>query len=446
MSSPSLPRAVPEPAAEPGLERAIGPFTLGATSVNLAVGAGIFALPAAVALILGPAAVLAYLLCGVLVVMVLACFAEMGSQVTRSGGAVAYVEEAFGPFAGFLTWVTFSLGFSVVADAAIANVMLDTMATFAPALGGGVPRVATLVLLFGLLAAVNVRGVRQGARISIATTVAKLLPLVLVILLGVVAIDWRQLAITEMPTLEQLGQGSLLLFFAFAGMESALTASGEIRDPARTVPRGLLGGVAALVLLYLALQVTAQGVLGPELAAQQEAPLATLAERLAGPMGRTVILGCTVLAVFGALSADMLGAPRALLAAAESGTLPSALARIHPRWRTPWVAIAAFAAATMLLAITGAFRPLAVLGSISLLLVYLAVCLATLQLRRTRPRAPGTFRVPGGPVVPLVAAATVVWVLSHSTRAEVAAMALLLGVGALYYVARTRLGARPPTP
>lgn len=423
--------------------RAIGPFTLGANAVNLTVGGGIFALPAAVAVILGPSALLAYLLCGALVLMVLACFAEVGSQVTRSGGAVAYVEEAFGPFAGFLAWVTFSLGFSVVANAAIANVMMDAIAVFEPSLAGGVPRAAVLTLLFGGLAAVNVIGVRHGARFAVATTVAKLLPLVLVIVLGAALIDWRQLAITDWPSTSQLGAGSLLLFFAFAGTESALTASGEIRDPARTVPRGLLGGVLALVLLYVALQVTAQGVLGPALATQREAPLAAVAERIAGPWGRSVLVGCTALSIFGTISGDMLGAPRALLAAAESGTLPAALARIHPRWRTPWVAILTFASLTLLLAVSGAFKPLAVVGSMALLLVYLAVCLAALQLRRGRPRAPGTFRVPGGPLVPLAAAATVVWMLSHSTRTEAGAMALLLGAGALYYLVRTRLVPRP---
>ncbi len=128
----------PEP--EQALVRAIGPWTLGANAVNLTVGAGIFALPAVVAAILGPAAVLAYLVCGALVLLVLACFAEVGSQVTRSGGAVAYIDEAFGPMAGFVAWVVFALAYCAASDAAIAHVLMDALATAVPALSGGAAR------------------------------------------------------------------------------------------------------------------------------------------------------------------------------------------------------------------------------------------------------------------------------------------------------------------
>jgi amino acid transporter len=426
------------------LERTIGPWALAANAVNLTVGAGVFALPALVAAILGPAAILAYLLCGLLIVLVLTCFAEVGSRVTRSGGAVAYIEEAFGPLAGFLAWVTFAIAFSVAADAAIANVLVDALAVGAPVLGRGMPRVLTLALLFGGLAAVNVRGVRQGTRLAVATTVGKLLPLLLVVALGAFVLDWRALAITTWPSGAELGAASLMLFFAFAGAESALTPSAEIRDPARTVPRGILGAAAALVLLYVALQLTAQGVLGGELARQTDAPIAAVAERVAGAPGRALIIGCTALAVFGALATDMIGVPRAFLAAAESGMLPARLTVVHPRFRTPWLAILAFAALTLLLAVTGGFRPLAVLSSIALLLVYLAVCLAALRLRYSHPRAPGAFRAPGGPLVPLLGSATVLWLLAHSTRAEAGAMALLLGAAVLYYVVRRRWRAVPP--
>ncbi|TFG48522.1 MAG: APC family permease, partial [Gemmatimonadales bacterium] len=259
---------------ESELVRAIGPWALGANAINLTVGAGIFALPAAVAVILGPAALLAYLLCGALILLVLVCFAEVGSQVTRSGGAVAYVEEAFGPMAGFLAWVIFALAFSAASDAAIAHVLMDALAVGVPALAGGLPRALALVLVFGGLAAVNVWGVREGTRVAVLTTVAKLLPLLLLIAVGVFAVQGPNLAWPGWPSIEQLGAGALLLFFAFGGIESALTPSGEIRDPARTVPRGILGAAGAIILLYLALQFVSQGVLGDELALGGTAPLA----------------------------------------------------------------------------------------------------------------------------------------------------------------------------
>ena len=426
------------PTADARLERVIGPWALGVNAVNLTVGAGIFALPAVVASMLGPAALLAYGVCGVLVLLVLGCFAEVGGRVTGSGGAVVYVEEAFGPLAGFLTWVVFALPFSVASDAAIVHVLMDALAGFVPALSGGAPRLAGMALLLGALALVNVRGVRDGTRLSVAVTVAKLLPLLLLIALGAVAMQWRALAWTGWPPVRGLGATSLVLFFAFMGAESALTPSGEIRDPARTVPRGMLGAALALVLLYSALQATAQGVLGDQLARQTDAPLAATAERLAGTLGRQVVLACTVIAGFGALAADVLGAPRGFLAMAERGLLPSALARVHPRRRTPWVAILAFAGLILAAAATGSFRALAVLSSISLLLVYLGVCLAALRLRRTHPPAAGAFRLPGGPLVPVLAVATVCWLLAQSTRTEALGMAAVLAVATLYYVMRRR--------
>jgi amino acid transporter len=418
------------------LDRSIGPWALGANAVNLTVAAGIFALPAVVAAILGPAAVLAYLICTMLIVLVLGCFAEVGSQVTTSGGAIAYVEEAFGPFAGFLTWATVSVGFSVAADAAIANVMVDSLASMLPVLAGGVSRVLLLCVIFGVLAAVNIRGVRQGTRLSVATTVAKLLPLLLIVVLGAFVIEWRNLAWAGWPSGSQLGAAALVLFFAFCGAEGALMPSGEIRDPARTVPRGMLGAAVAIALLYITLQLTAQGVLGSELTAHSDAPLLAVADRIAGAAGRGVVLVCIVVAIFGALAADMIGAPRGFLAAAESGMLPRSLAALHPEFRTPWVSILVFAGLTLLVSISGAFRPLAVLSSMALLLVYLGVCLAALKLRYTRPRTAGAFRMPGGPLPALLASATVVWLLAHSTLREAMAMASFIAVAMLYYALR----------
>ncbi len=427
-----------QPAAEQGLVRAIGPWTLGANAVNLTIGAGIFALPAAVAAILGPAALLAYLVCGALVLLVMTCFAEVGSQVSRSGGAVAYIEEAFGPMAGFVTWVVFTLAYCAGSDAAVAHVMMDALAVAFPALSGGVARALAFVLLFAGLAWVNVRGVRQGARLAMTATVAKLLPLLLLVAMGIFAVQASNLAWPGWPSLKQLGAGTLLLFFAFGGVESALTPSGEIRDPARSVPRAVLGATAAIVLLYLSLQFVAQGVLGSELAQGSPTPLADVAQRLAGGVGRSIVVACTAVACFGLLAGDMIGSPRAFLTIAEGGMLPAALARVHPRFHTPALAIVVFAALTLLLTLSGGFKALAVLASMALLLTYLAVCLAALKLRYSRPRVPGSFRAPGGPVVGLLASAVVLWVLAHSTQKETLSMAALIAAAIAYFLLHRR--------
>ncbi len=422
--------------ADAKLKRVIGPWGLGANAVNLSVGAGIFVLPGVVAAILGPAAILAYLICGLTVALVLTCYIEIGSFVHRSGGGVAYVEEAFGPLMGFLAWVMYSVGFEVVADAALGTILLNSAAALAPALANGAPRILALFVLFGGLAAVNVAGVRQGMRIAVATTVAKLVPLLLAVVAGIFFMHWRELQWIGWPAGAKLGEASLILFFAFQGIEEALAPSAEIRDPARTVPRAMFGATGTLIVLYLALQVVSQGVLGRELAHQSTAPLAAVVGRIVGVAGRTLVLIGVAVSVFGTLAGSMVAAPRAFFLAAEDGMLPAALAKVHPQFRTPYVAILTAAALMFLLAVSGGFKHLAVLSSVSILCVYLAICLGALKLRYTRKPESGAFRAPGGPLVGILGSLVVLWLLSHSTKVEVTALSGTLAIAIAYFFAR----------
>src|SRR5207249_2450695 len=239
-----------------------------------------------------------------------------------------------------------------------------------------------------------------------------------------------------------LGEASLLVFFIFMSAEGALTASGEIRDPARTVPVGLLAATATLVVLYVALQMVSQGVLGAELARQGSTPLASVAGRVLGVHGRNFLLASAGFAVFGTLTASMVSTPRAFFAAARDGLLPSRLASVHGRFRTPHVAIAAYAALVCAFAASGAFRPLAVLATIAQLTIYLVVCLAVPRWRSLRDRVPGSFRAPGGPAIPVLGAVAVVWLLWHSTGAEVFGIAALIALATTYYLLRTRMPGR----
>lgn len=420
------------------LVRAIGPWGLSATAVNGAIGAGIFVLPGLVAAILGPAAIVAYLICGVALALVLTCFVEIGSFVQRSGGSVAYIEEAFGPMAGFLGWLVYSCGI-ILSSAALGTVLVAaTAASVLPALAHGVPRALALLLIFGGLAAVNIRGVRQGVRLAVTLTVAKLAPLVFVIVAGAFAMHWQQLRWSEWPPMKNFGRAALLLFFAFQGSEDALTPSGEIRDPARTVPRAIFGATTALILIYAGLQVVSQGVLGSRLAHQSVEPLATVAQQIAGTGGRTLLRAGLAISILGLLSGRLLNAPRAFFRIAQDGMLPAALARVHPRFRTPWLAIFTVAALMFLAALTGRFQQLAVLSSVSFLSLYLGVCLAALRLRSTRPQLPGAFRAPGGPVAGLLGVAIVLWLLAQSSVAELALLTAMLAIAALYYAAQQR--------
>jgi len=424
------------PSTDEGLVRAIGTRALGTNIVNLVVGGGIFVLPGVIAAELGSAAILAYLVCSVAVALVFLCFAEVGSRVTRSGGAYAYIEEAFGPFAGFVASALFWFGWSVLSDAAIAVAMVETISIAFPVLGEPVPRALFLVTLFAFLAVINIRGVRAGVRLYVFNTIAKLIPLLLLVAVGLFVINFDNLTIVRWPAAGEIGAAALILMFAFAGAEAALSASGEIEDPAKTVPKGLLLGMSGIFILYVGIQTVAQGTLGPELANNTEAPLVAVATEVFGDWGAKMLLVGGVISIFGTLSGDMLTTPRVVFASAVDGLLPRVLARVHPTYQTPYISIIFFAAVACAFALSGTFKPLAVVASGSILIIYIGVSLAVIGLRRRDGEPAGDqFKIPGGYAVPILSSLVVLWLLSQLTADEAMGLAVLVAASAAIYFA-----------
>tara|TARA_B100001105_G_scaffold129100_1_gene103455 strand:+ start:823 stop:2184 length:1362 start_codon:yes stop_codon:yes gene_type:complete len=430
--------AVSDSVQDEGLVRVIGTGALGLSVVNMVVGAGIFVMPGLVAAVIGPAAILAYLICSVTVALVFLCFAEVGSRVSRSGGAYAYVEEAFGPFVGFIASILFWFGFSALADAAITVIMVDSIAIVVPILGESIPRAVFIIALLTFLAAVNIRGVKAGVRLYIFNTLAKLVPLLLLVGAGLFVINIEYLAIPEWPSAASIGASTILLFYAFNGAESALNASGEIQNPSKTVPLGLLLGLGGILLLYVGLQTVAQGVLGPELANDTEAPLVAVATAVFGDWGGKMLIAGVVISIYSNLSGDMLGGPRVVFASSLDNNLPRFLGKVHPKYKTPHIAIIFFAVVIGVFALSGTFKYLAVVATGSLLLVDLGVILAVLRLRQ-RDGLPkdGEFRLPFGPVIPLLSCAIVGWLLLQVPLNEATTIVTLTGACAVIYAIRS---------
>ncbi len=397
--------------------------------VNLAVGAGIFGLPALAARELGAGAVLAYLVCAALVGLVGLCLAEVGSRVSDAGGLYGYARASYGGFAGTVTGHLLWFANGAVGNAAVAVLLVDTLGVLVPWLAGPFARAAVLLAYYASLVAINVRGTRQGAGLSQLTTVLKLVPLVTLVVAGLPFVHRANLHLGALPSAGGLGRTSALLFFAFMGFESGLGASGEVTAPARTVPRALLFALTLIAALYLGLQVVAQGVLGPALAEAGDAPLGATAMAVFGTVGGTVMLIATVLATAGGVAADTLATPRVLYALGRDGALPQALGRVDGARATPAVAIVVYAVVCAVLALSGTFRALATLSASGTLCSYLVCCTGLLRLRARGVRSDREpFVVPGGPVVPILATVTVVAVLAGLARRDFIALGALLCV------------------
>ena len=420
--------------SEQALVRAVGTWGLAAGIVNITIGGGIFRLPSAAAGALGPAAPLAYVVCAAAMALIVMCFAEAGSRVSLTGGLYAYVEVAFGPFVGFVTGATLWAGITV-ATAAVSSFFADAVVAAIPSLGAGAARTTALVVILAALGALNVLGVRGASRFNAVMTIAKLLPLVLLVVVGVSGVRRANLVWTSAPAVGDVARASIVLIFAFLGIETALAPSGEVRDTARTVPRAIFIAMAIVALVYLAVQIVAQGLLGPALAGQKT-PLAEAAAVVLGPTGRMIILIGTIVSMFGYVSGMTLAGPRMLYALGRDGFLPSVVASIHPRYKTPYVAIVIQTILVIALAASGSFEKLVLIANGAVLVVYAACCAAVLELRRRGIRQDAEpFRVPFAAVVPVLAIAVIVWLLSSLSADEWKAVLIVIGLAVVVYLA-----------
>jgi len=420
------------------LIRAIGIPGLTANIVNSTIGAGIFVLPALVAKGLGPAAPLAFLCCAIAMVLFVTCFAIAGSRVSLTGGLYAYVEVAFGRYVGFLAGVLYGIT-ALGAVAGVVNVLVNSIAIVVPFLGNPVMRIAVMLVVYGSLVGINVRGVRGGAGAVTVVTFAKLLPLLLFIGAGIFFIHPANIGWSAWPSSKSLGDAVILLIFAFVGIEVALIPSGEVKNPARTVPRAAYLALVLTTISYIMIQLVAQGTLGSDLANYKDAPLAEAAAKFLGNMGRTTLLAGATISAFGFVTSDILSSPRMIFAFGRDGALPAWFAHVHPRYRSPDVAIITYAVLAFGLSVSGTFEQLAVLSNVAVLLMYLLCSAACWYLVQRDIRADGqSFNFPGLKIVPALAIIAIIWILAHATVWEFEVNGIVLALASIVYLIRAQ--------
>ena len=430
------------PKEDSGLIRAIGVSALAANIVNSTVGAGIFAMPAAVALQLGAASPLAYIICAFAMCLFVTSFAMAGSRVSLTGGLYAYVEVAFGRYVGFLAGVLYFLT-AILAISGIVGLIAVSVGGLIPPLATPIGRFAVILFVFLFLGSINVRGVRIGARAVETVTLIKLAPLIIFVVAGIFFIRPEALVWPGWPQSDALGRSILLLLFAFVGVEVALVPSGEIKQPARTVPRAIFTALGVTTLLYIMIQLVALGVLGSELGKYGDTGLAEAAARFLGNVGRTLMLAGLAISAFGFATSDILSSPRIIFAFGRDAFIPKWFAHVHPRFRTPDVAIITYAAIGFALSFSSTFQKLAVLSNVAVLLLYILCCLAAIVLNRRDIRsdpAIAGFKFPGASIIPILAIIVIIWILAHATWKELTVTAACLIFASLLYLIRQFFG------
>jgi amino acid transporter len=307
-------------------------------------------------------------------------------------------------------------------------------------------RIAVMFAVYAVLVLINIRGVREGAGAVTVITIAKLLPILLFIGAGIFFMHPTNLAFTAWPGSKSLGDAVVLLMFAFVGIEVALIPSGEVKNPARTVPRSAYLALIITTVIYILIQLVAQGTLGAELAnpAYKEAPLAESAARFLGHIGRTILLAGATISAFGFVTSDILSSPRMIFAFGRDGALPRFFAHVHPRYRSPDVAIITYAVLAFALSISGTFEQLAVLSNVAVLLMYFLCCSScwVLIARDVRAERAQPFSFRGMNIVPALALIAIIWILVHATAHEFIVTGIVLAIASVIYVAR-RAFARP---
>lgn len=421
------------------MRRSLGLFDVICIGFNGIVGSGIFLLPDDLYREMGMLSPLAFVLCALILLPVALCYAEAASSVDKTGGPYVYASEAFGARVGFAVgWMCFAN--SVFSFAAVAAAAGAYFGKLVPSFSDPMSVNAIGVLVIAVFAALNYRGARPGAIAIDLFTIGKFA--VLVVLVGALVPEMSSAGHSElsMPNgLSGLGAATFMAFFAAQGFEVAPVPAGETHSPKRVMPIAIVGSLLAASLLYVLVQTTLSFAYA-DLGAVSDTPLADAALAVVPGLGLVVLAG-GLISTLGFVSGSALGTPRYLYAAALDDHLPKSLASVHVRYQTPHRAVVVTALLSIALVMAFDYRALIGMSNVAVAVQYLATCLAVLKLRKPGP-ATG-FRIPGGPVVPLIGAAASLWVFTEASGQELvwASASMVVGVVAVLAHRRTRASA-----
>ncbi|NMH59294.1 APC family permease [Alteromonas ponticola] len=343
--------------------------------VNGLIGAGIFGLPEALHSAVGTFAPWLLLIGGILVMAIVVCFSELTKLTDRSGGPQRYVGDAFGAYPGFVVGWTFYAA-RLISQGANVLVMAAYAAALWPVLEEGIAKIIFIVSVLGGLTFINVIGIGRVVVVLGAMTVFKLLPLLLLTVVGLSAAHHAgPIVLPEFSAVEGMALAAL---YAFVGFENATIPAGETKKPQHAMPRALMAGLAAVTLLYFGLQwaYSHSTIAGTG----ADAPLTALAGEYGGDIGAILIGATIVLSVLANLTAGHTSASRIPPSLADDGLLPAWFGKVS-RWGTPANSIVFFGVLAILISLWDNFLALAAVSTLARLLAYITSIAALPILR-----------------------------------------------------------------
>lgn len=425
---------------EAGLRREISQLGFATISLNGVIGAGIFALPAIAAAATGLFSPWLILICGLMIMPVVLSFARAASFFTVTGGPLAYVGHAFGPFAGFQVGWLSTLS-RVSASAANTNLMVTYAAWFYQPLGEGLAHQLAVSLILVLITVINIIGIKHALLAIYVFTLLKLIPLALLVLLGLTKLNPGVFVAEGLPTFDGLGETILVLMYAFVGFENTGVAAGEARNPRRDIPRALVRSVALVGIFYVLVQWVAVSV-APDIG-QSETPLIEVSQILMGTWGAALIGLGAVFSIVGNVSSSMVSGPRMVYAMARSKVLPHWFGVVHPRFATPANSIAFIGLLSIILALSGGFVWLAAMSTVVRLIIYAACILSLPKLHSALRPGQETFELPGGYVIPVLALIVSLWLITQASGDSWLFTGLFMAFGSVLYFLTHRADRNP---
>jgi APA family basic amino acid/polyamine antiporter len=389
------------------LQRQLGIWSAAAVLVGSTIGSGIFRVPSTVAEQVGTVGAMASLwIVGALIALFGALtLAELAALFPRSGGIYVFLREAYGPLPAFLFGWTELLVIRPSALGGIAMLFAEYVQTFAPLSDTGVKIIAASAIV--TLATANILSLKWGALVQNLSTAGKVGALVGLAVAAFVfgngstgsfasPIEWSP------TTWGGYGIALVAVMWAYDGWADLTFMAGEVKDPGRVMPRALLGGTAAIIAIYLVVNAAYMYLLSPAEMAGKPLIAADAARTIFGAAGASIVAAMVMLSAFGALNGSTMTGPRIFYAMAEDGLFFRPIASVHPRFKTPFVAIALAATLGIGYVSLRSFEQLADAFILGIWPFYALAVGAVFRLRRTRPDLERPYRTWGYPLVPIV--------------------------------------------